>query len=211
MSHFNLFSCHKFLEQSGAQLLARLATSDTDDRKAIDDIRISLSAFSERLKGHANWEEHFVFKLLPQEAVSHEQNFHHHLNDAVDAIQQELIALQSSSSHRDLHQIYLHFRKFYSELLSHLYDEEINIMKMLYDSFSEHELRQVDYAIYKSMSANDMVAMVGELFPPCNFGEKLALLEDLKSANPHVFIKAWPNMTALFSEEETKKMKEIVS
>ncbi len=68
------------------------------------------------------------------EAVSHEQNFHNHLNDEIDSIQQELISLQRSWN-PNLHQIYLHFRKFYSELLSPLYDEEVNILNMLYEQF----------------------------------------------------------------------------
>lgn len=205
MSHFNLFSCHKFLEQSGARLLAILARSDASDMGAIENIHILLSEFSERLKGHSNWEEHFIFKLLPSETIDHEQDFHNHLNDEIDSIHQELRAIENVEN-QNLHPVYLHFRKFYSELLSHLYDEEVNIIKLLYERFSEYELRQIDHDIYKSMSTNDMVSMVNELFPPCNFGEKLAILEDLKSANPHALNTAWPDITSLFSKEEKNKL-----
>lgn len=205
MSRFNLFSCHKFLEQSGSALLAKLAKYDTDDMKTADEIGSSIAEFSERLKGHASWEDQFIFNLLPTEAVRHERNFHKRLDDEVDLIQRELSSFKSLSNN-SFHQIYLRFRKIYSELLSHLYDEETNLMELLCDRFSEQELRHIDHDIYKSMSADDMAAMVKELFPPCSFGEKLAVLEDLEFANPNSLRDAWPKMSCLFTEEELEKV-----
>lgn len=182
MSQFNLFSCHKYLERVGAQLLTRLATCDAYDLKTIDDIAQSMANFLTRLKGHAAWEEHFVFKLLPEEAIADEQKFHREIDGEIDLIYSQLSSLQTTSS-SSLHQIYLQFRKFYSELLTHLHDEDTAIMNQLREKYSESDLRKIDFDIYQSMSADEMIAMSEELLPPCNFGEKMALLEDLKSAN----------------------------
>jgi hemerythrin-like domain-containing protein len=156
--HFNLFSSHKFLEQSGALLLAKLATVDAQNEKMIDDIYLSLSEFLERLQEHANWEEHFVFKLLPQKTIIHK-----YLNDEITLILQELRMLECLSNW-ELHKTYLHFRKLYSDLLSHLYNEEANIIKMLSDRFSEEELKQIDNDIYKSRKAKGLASVINYLY-----------------------------------------------
>ncbi len=39
-------------------------------------------------------------------------------------------------------------------------------------------------------------------FPPCNFDEKVTVLEDLKSSNPIAFNEAWSSISFSFTDEE---------
>lgn len=199
VSGFNLFACHKFLEKTGASILFNLATCDFHNQKHIENIKISIDTFSKILSNHANWEEKFVFKFLSEKSINSELEHHKNLEQEIKLIQDKLEtdpALLSS--------IYLQFRKFYSMLLSHFYEEETYIMDMLREKLSEQELRRIDYDIYKSMSSDDMIEMISALFPPCNFDEKVAVLEDLKSANPIAFKQAWSSMS--FTDKERVKL-----
>lgn len=204
---FNLYSCHKYLEQSGSQILADIARFRFGDKGATEAISFKIKNFSKMLKSHTNWEEGFVFKTLPFDiSIQDELDSHKQLEGELDDIQDNL---KSAVSELQVHQCYLQFRKFYAQLLIHLYEEEIKLGKLLEEGgTSEKALRMIDREIYASMSAKDMIGMCSELLPPCNYGEKIAVLEDLWDANHEAFLSAFQGLSGLFSEDEQKTLQE---
>ncbi len=189
MSHFNLFSCHKYLECVSVDILLQLAKVSYTDKKTLDVIITDIENFQAMLSAHATWEEQFVFKYLAEEMTKAEVQHHRQLESILQSILQKLKSSNIAQS-KSLHHIYLGFRKFHSDLLLHLYDEETKIMSKLCKKLSDQQLRQIDQEIYSQMSAQDMVDMVSKLFPPCNLEERLAVIEDLQRVNAIEFEKA---------------------
>ena len=187
-------------------MLASLAKCNYDDTAAINVIGGSIVKFAGMLKGHASWEEYFVFKVLPFESIETELEFHRKIDTEIDEI---LADLNSSKSSADIYKCYLRFRKFYSELLAHLYEEEVKLMDLIQKGFLESKLRMIDHEIYQGMSAKDMIEMCAELLPPCSFSEKRAILEDLMAANKKSFAEAYLNLLQMFTNVEQQKLFKI--
>ncbi len=200
MSHFNLFSSHKYLEKVSADILFQLARVSFTDKKTLEAIAVDIENFQAMLLGHAAWEEQLVFKRLAKEVTKAEVQHHQQIESTLQSILQALKSVDISQA-ASLHKIYLNFRKFYADLLLHLYDEETTLMSKLCEKLSEQQLRQIDQEIYSQMSAHDMAAMVSDLFPPCNLEEKQAVLEDLQRASPTEFAKTESELVGYLTQE----------
>lgn len=183
-----------------SEILGELAVCDYGNEEEKNSLQKKVLFFFEMIKGHTRWEEAFVFKQLPQEKIEEELLAHKILEAKMGDLRE--CFKQGASSPEKLHHIYLQYRKFHSELLQHLYEEEVEIVPALREKLGEEGLRRIDFDIYKEMSSEEMVAMAKDLFPPCSFLEKKAILEDLFVANQSSLKAALPKIKTHFSKRE---------
>ena len=208
MSFFNLFACHKYLEATSSEILLRLAKCDHNNINEAQKIKEDFSSFSKILKGHASWEETFVFIHLGKEKRQEEIKCHRKIDEVIKAI--GILLEEMNQTPENFYKIYLEYRKFHSDLLSHLHEEEIEIFPIIFRKLGLDGLRRIDFEIYKSMSSNDMIEMCKSLLPPCTFLEKKAILEDLFLANKDSLISAMHELNKYFSEYQWDQIKALL-
>lgn len=82
-------------------------------------------------------------------------------------------------------------------VLLHLHEEETRILPELQRLYSDEELRRVEDATYRQMTAEDLLSMLQELFPHMNAVDKEAFLKDIQLSQPEKYSK----FRALFRNE----------
>lgn len=89
------------------------------------------------------------------------------------------------------YQLYLTYRKFVSENLAHLQEEETLILPELQKLYSDSELQQVEAQTYHEMTPDQIISMLETLFLHMNTYDRKALLADILSLEPEKFELIW--------------------
>lgn len=206
----HLFACHKYLEETGSQILNDLAKADFRASHVIEVICHQLQDYVTTLMNHAHWEEAFIFsRFFTHDDILSLVDEHHELECSGRKIINEFKMLLNVSPESRLSKgklLYLDFRKFYATNLVHFYDEETTFLSMLQDRATDDEIRAIDQPVYQNMSAKDIVQMLEQLLPPANIFDKKNILEDLKSFNPSNFELALPEIQKLLQPTEATEI-----
>ncbi|KTD36512.1 hypothetical protein Lnau_1496 [Legionella nautarum] len=201
-----LFAGHKFFEETGSQILTRLAKVDFRDIKKTELLHKQLEDYLIMLEHHARWEEEFIFnKFFTQDEVFSLFDDHSELESKGKEIitgLKLLLELPPQTRIGKGKQIYLDFRKFYASNLVHFYEEETSFLSLLQARATDEEIRAIDKPIYQGMSSGDIVEMIKQLFPPLNMSDKKNILEDLKCFNTANFESALSELRMMFRSEE---------
>lgn len=202
----HLFACHKFLEETGSQILLHLAKIDFRELNKVVIVGNEIESYVENLMNHARWEEEFIFnKFFTKDEVASFFGEHSDLECEAEKIIEELKALMNLDCQSRVSkgkQIYLDFRAFYASNLIHFYNEETNFLNLLQERATDDEIRAIDKPIYESMSSADIVEMLEQLLPPVNISEKKNILNDLKKFNVDNFECAIPEIRNILTKDE---------
>lgn len=206
----HLFSCHKFLEAVGSQILIHLAKVDLRDLQEIGIIRNQVDDYITTIGNHARWEEEFIFrKFFTKHEVSVFFGEHSDLENQGKQIIEKLTALLNLDTQSRIckgKQVYLDFRIFYAANLTHFHSEETNFLSLLQERATDDEVRAIDKPIYQSMSSSEIIEMIERLLPPTNIFEKKNILDDLRRFNSDNFEYALPKIRDLFTMEEAAEI-----
>ncbi len=206
----HLFACHKYLEETGSQILAYLAKVDFRNLREIENIRDQIKDYMTTIENHSRWEEEFIFnKFFAHEELPTFFGEHADLEDRAKKIIEEFKDLLNLDSRSRVYKgklIYLDFRIFFASNLVHFYDEETILLNMLQDRATDDEIRVIDKPIYQNMSSSEIVEMLEFLLPPISFSEKKNILDDLKNFNPINFEGAIPEIRKILTQEEAAEI-----
>ena len=93
--------------------------------------------------------------------------------------------------------LYLSFRHFVADALSHFHYEETVILKELQRLYSDEEIRLIDKESYDQMQPDQMLHMLKILFPSINAEDKSFFINELKLAAPEKVAAVWHQIEAL--------------
>lgn len=214
---YRFYREHKYVSSALNDLERLIAQTDFCDSDALEKVRGSFISLSDMLKGHAEYENNRLHALLKRKNLSSSIYAHieedHALQDKQLLEMEEIIQGIAQESDREKKiergdHFYLTYRKFVADNLAHLHEEETTILPELQRLYSDAELQQVEAETYRQMSSEDMLHMMGVLFPHMNTHDRRAFLFDILTLEPEKFDAVWTGVRALVDEREYAMIEE---
>jgi len=205
---YQFYREHKYVS-SALNDLERLAAK-TDFSNSLDSKKLQeeFEALKAMLEGHAQWENEQIHELLRRKhsKIQEEAEKDHLIQDEQLAHLQKLLhQIEGAALEEQIqkgYQFYLTYRKFVSDNLAHLHEEETIILPELQRLYTDEELRKVDFGTYHKMTPEEMVEMMEVLFPHMNRSDRAAFFKDMNDSEPKKFKIAWEKIKSKIPSEE---------
>lgn len=200
---YQFYREHKYVCSALNDVERLIATTDFSDKAQIDKVRIEMQSLMEMLEGHAEYEDKCLHSLLQKGGSTvheHVEQDHQHQDEWFASLK-SLLDLVDAGKNSDErveagHRFYLAFRKFISDYLAHLHEEETIILPELQRLYTDDELRTVERETYQLMTPDEMAEMMKTLFPHMNRHDKEAFQKDMRDCQPEKFAAAWKLVTS---------------
>lgn len=208
---YQFYREHKYVSAALNDLERLIARTDFCNVSAVEEIKNSLFELTGLLQGHAEYENERLHFLLKQKGSSifshtHVEEDHEAQDQQLSAIAQILQDITEENEREKRiemgYQLYLTYRKFVSDNLAHLHEEETKILPELQKLYSDSELQQVEAETYREMTPEEMIDMLKILFPCMNCYDKQAMLFDILALEPEKFKIVWQNMEHILDLNE---------
>ena len=200
---YQFYREHKYVSAALNDLERLIAQTDFCNSTAVEEVKNSLSELTELLEGHAQYENERLHLLLKQKSSSILSDTDVEKEHAAQAQQlleiretlQAITEVDDRSKRIEIgRQLYLTYRKFVSDNLAHLHEEETQILPELQKLYSDAELQQVEAQTYREMTSEQMIEMLQILFPHMNVYDKQSILLDIFTLEPEKFETVWQTM-----------------
>lgn len=206
---YQFYREHKYVSAALNDLERRIAKTDFQNEEEVAAVDQAFQALTEMLKGHAEYENNRLHKLLKDKdshVYAHAEEDHAHQDEQLLQVQNLIHAVYQASTPEDQlstgHTLYLTFRKFVADNLLHLHEEETIILPELQRLYTDEELKQVELETYNIMSSEDLVEMLGILFPHMNATDRFAFLSDIYHSQPEKFSTVWKGIASVINQDE---------
>jgi hypothetical protein len=214
---YKFYREHKYVSAAINDVERLLAKTDFTLASQRTKVKEALSSLLPMLKGHAEYENSRLHKLLRDrgsnicEHVEEEhREYEQKLQDLKDRLTQVLKSTDREEQIELGYQLYLWFRKFAGDNLLHLHEEETVILPELQRLYSDEELCQVEFESYQVMSSEDLIHMLEILFPHMNADDRLVFLTDIKSCDEKKFLETWKGIKSQIEEDERKHIESMI-
>lgn len=206
---YQFYREHKYVSAALNDLERLIAKTDFRHSKEVISVSNAFHALAEMLEGHAQYENERLHVLLENRGSKiheHAEVDHLHQDEQLLEIQEMINSILEASSEEEKisfgYRLYLTYRKFVADNLTHLHEEETMILPELQRLYTDEELKQVEAETYRIMTSEQMVQMVQVLFPHMNPLDRAAFLSDIHEAQPEKFIVAWQSIAPMLEKEE---------
>ncbi len=195
---YKLYREHKYISCAVNDVVRLIAKTDFTSLTETEKVTKALQGLWAVLAWHSQYEDEILHPMLSQKGVySYAQLEADHLENKqkIIAIDNLLIAITESSNAEDQIefgcQLYLRFRKFSAENLEHLDLEEVLLLPEFHRFYSDSELRDAEFEVYKSMSIEHMIHAIKTMFSYMNRQDRFVILNDIKICDAVRFAALW--------------------
>ncbi|NNM44169.1 MAG: hypothetical protein HKM07_07490 [Chlamydiae bacterium] len=206
---YKFYREHKYVSFLLHEVERLVAKTDFRTPSQVHRVQEEFTFLVNLLEGHADYENEALHELLKKKGSSihvHSEEDHKLQHEQLQWLQNTLTKVKECTDEEEQielgYQFYLHYRKFVSDNLAHLHEEETIILPELQRLYTDEELQATSFATYEIMTAQEMIHMMEGLFPHMNPSDKEAFLTDIKKSQPEKFIVAWEGIKDQFSPEE---------
>lgn len=206
---YKFYREHKYLRFKFDELERMAAKADFRKREDLTKVQEEFEKLILILKAHAQYEDDSLHPLLKRKNslvyidIEHD---HDGLDESIQTLRNLLNAIGDASTPEGKieagDQFHLWYRKFSADNLIHLHEEEIIILPELHRLYTDEELKTVEAVIYKTMTAQDLINMLQELFPQMNPSDWEAFLTDIQDAVPEKFLEVWHGIKSTLPVDE---------
>jgi hemerythrin-like domain-containing protein len=190
---YQFYREHKYVSAALNDVERLIVRTDFCDSDAVHKVAEAFDALSQMLQGHAQYENERLHALLEKKGSKvhiHATDDHAHQDNQLLEIQELIIKIGQASVNDKVqlgYQLYLIYRKFVADNLTHLHEEETQILPELQRLYSDEELRQVEAITYREMTPDQIIQMTETLFPHMNRSDQEAILADICQLEPEKF------------------------
>ncbi|MDP1835024.1 MAG: hemerythrin domain-containing protein [Chlamydiales bacterium] len=191
---YQFYREHKFVSASLNDVERLIAKTDFRETKATEEAKSAFNGLTSMLQGHADYENSRLHTLLEKKGSQvhkHAEEDHAHQDGQLSELHglfEKISAAQSNEQKIALgYQLYLTFRKFVSDNLAHLHEEETILLPELQRLYTDEELKQVENESYSVMTVDQLVEMLQHLFPHMNPADHEAFLADIRDLQPEKY------------------------
>lgn len=206
---YKFYREHKYVSAALNDVERLIARTDFRDSKAVAQVSESFEDLVQMLKGHAQYENERLHALLKQKhsyVYDHAEKDHADQDEQMSEIKRLIDQVAQCQAEEEKieagYRLYLAYRKFVADNLSHLHEEETKILPELQRLYSDKELQQVEAITYNEMTPDQIVEMTAILFPHMNSSDRKAMLCDIQSLQPEKFKIAWDRIAPTLPENE---------
>lgn len=184
----NIFTFpHKGLRNGLSQLLIKLGHADATNAEHIREIRAQAHEVIHLLHLHQEAEDSCVMQPLSQRAADTVVNCHkehHALQQHINAIEQQIVALDVKDSPNVLAELYSDVARFFADYLKHMDNEETELNAAIWAHFDDSEILGWQEQIMAKLSLDDQLQWFKYIIPSLNAMERQILLSGVKANAP---------------------------
>ena len=181
---------HKGLRQSLSNTLVTVGRTDANDAESVAAAVSSVRALLDLCKGHLHGENQYIHTAMEarrpgstrgtaSEHVNHEGSF--------ETLSADVLAVERSTG-RDretaLGVLYHRLGFFVAANLEHMFEEETYNQAVLWDAYSDEELRGIQSAIVAAHSPEEVSNMLRTMLPALSPAERVGFLAGARQAMP---------------------------
>ncbi len=195
---YRFYRVHKYVCYELSEFDRLAAKTNFLDASACQFLKEKWHALIGLLTHHGAYEDEHIHELLRQKN-SHIQldieKEHHKQEESFKNLKAQLESIMFLENKEEKilqgNTFYLSYRLFYSEMLKHLYDEEIIILPELQRLYSDKELAALQAKTYAKMAPEHMLGMLDVVFPHMNLEDITFFIHEMKTAEPQKFEIVW--------------------
>jgi quercetin dioxygenase-like cupin family protein len=178
---------HKALRSMMADTLLRVGRLDTDDAQELAATLTRAVELFEACRQHVAKENKYVHSAIEarQPGASERIAGEHvgHL-DAIAALEADVAALQALPTAGAAARLYSRLARFVAENFEHMHIEETQHNAVLWASYSDAELLQIDQRILAAIEPAEMTQVLRWMVPAMNPAERAAMLGGMQQQLP---------------------------
>jgi len=194
MDKIYMFSApHKALRKLMSEFLIMAGQMTYSNQADLENLKAKGQTMFMLLSSHAATENEIILERLDAKipiVSEHDRKEHEEIEIIQKKLEQGLSSLQHSSYGDYLRSFYLEFSDFYSFYMAHMYHEETETQKLIWENFSMEEQLLMRKAIIDKMDPETYIVWLCHMIPAQNEIENSFLLDALqKNMEPRNFSK----------------------
>lgn len=199
---YRLYRVHKYVCYELSEFDRLIAKTNFLDNAACQLLQEKFQALISLLTHHGDYEDNHIHELLRQKnsqiqiKLEQEHQIQEKEFNALKAQLNNIIILENQEEKiLEGNAFYLAYRLFYSEMLKHLYNEELVILPELQRLYSDDELAALQSKTYAKMAPEHMLGMLDVVFPHMNLDDIHFFINEMKAAEPEKFKIVWSQLS----------------
>ncbi len=184
------YAVHKGIRLANARLLVKLGQADADDPVGVAAV---LSALRDHLSmglSHLTHENRVIHSALDARlpgATQHAADDHDHHEAAFAELEALAQAVGTASDARRagaLRRLYQRFALFVADDLTHMHEEETELMPLLMSHFTADERADIEHRIVSNIEPAKMVLFMRCMLPALPLSDRRAMLGGMRQGMP---------------------------
>jgi hypothetical protein len=181
---------HKALRAWMADTLVRLGRTDATDATDVDETLASLAALLQLCRDHVKHEDRHLHAAMEARrpgsaaATLHDHGHHVEAIDALERLAARVTWAPAPARAAALRVLYREFARFIADKLEHMNVEETANNAVLWATYTDAELREIDAAIVASVAPETIAIVARWMLPALTADERAGLLAGMQQAMP---------------------------
>jgi len=183
------YAVHKGIRLANARLLIALGQADPRDEASVMDVLAKLEAHLALSLGHLTHENdkiHTVVEARLPGGSDHQGEDHDHHVAAFDELRRlaEDVAAAGIDRPDRLRRLYQRFAIFVADDLTHMHEEETELMPTIAAHFSPEEIDGIEHSIGASIPPAKMVPIMAVMLGGTSRSERIEMVTGMKTVMP---------------------------
>ncbi|MDW4549573.1 hypothetical protein R5H32_09440 [Defluviimonas sp. D31] len=183
------YAVHKGIRLASARMLIALGQADASDESSVMEVLGKLSAHLDLSLGHLTHENdkiHAVVDARVPGASDHQGEDHDHHLESFSELRRlaEEVAMAGADRAAKLRRLYQRFALFVADDLTHMHEEETELMPLVAANFSGAEIEGIEHSIVSAIAPEKMVAFLKVMLGAASRSERVGMVSGMRQAMP---------------------------
>lgn len=183
------YAVHKGIGLANARLLVALGQADAGDEAGVMDVLARLDAHLEMSLAHLTHENdkiHSVVEARVPGGSDHQGEDHDHHLEAFGDLRRlaEDVAVAGADRAARLRRLYQRFALFMADDLTHMHEEETELMPLIAANFSAEEVAGIEHSIVSGIAPEKMVVFLKAMLGAASRSERADMVTGMRQAMP---------------------------
>ncbi|MCU9849066.1 hemerythrin domain-containing protein [Defluviimonas sp. WL0024] len=183
------YAVHKGIRLANARMLIALGQADAADEPALLETLGRLSAHLDLSLAHLTHENQKIHAAvearLPGGSDHAGEDHDHHLEAFADLRRMaEEVAQAGSDRAARLRRLYQRFALFVADDLTHMHEEETELMPLIAANFSGAEIKGIEHSIVSAIAPEKMAAFLKVMLGAASPSERVGMVSGMRQAMP---------------------------
>ncbi len=183
------YAVHKGIRLANARMLVTLGQADAEDEKGLAEALGKLSAHLDLGLSHLTHENQKIHEVvearLPGGSDHAGEDHEHHLQAFAELRRiAEEVARAGEDRPAKLRRLYQRFALFVADDLTHMHDEETELMPLIWANFTPAEVDEIEHSIVADIPPAKMAVFLTLILGAASRSERIAMVTGMHEAMP---------------------------
>jgi hemerythrin-like domain-containing protein len=183
------YAVHKGIRLANARMLIALGQADASDEASVMQALAALAAHLDLSLAHLTHENHKIHEVvearLPGGSAHQGEDHDHHLEAFAELRRMaEEVAMAGADRAQKLRRLYQRFALFMADDLTHMHEEETELMPLIAANFSAAEIAGIEHSIVSNIPPAKMAGFGRYMLGAASRPERVAMVTGMRQAMP---------------------------